>query len=625
MPRTGPTPSHRLRRHRPAAYGRFALLAAVLAALHGAAAIAADPQPYTVEIAPSGDKGLDQALQDSSNLVSLRESAPVGPFALVTRARDDQGRLESALSSYGHYAAHVGIQIAGRSPDDPALAAALEAATAPVPINVAITPGPVFRLRKVTLEGQVPQVARDALGVAPGAPAVASEVLAGQGRVLDALRSQGYALAKVDAPVAMLDTGAQALDVSYKVDAGPQVDLGPIGIGGLTRVDPAFVRRRLLVHQGERFDPDRIEKARQDLVQLGVFGTVRARAADRLDAAGQLPLAFDFTERPRHVVGATAAYSTDLGASAGLTFQHRNLFGQAEQLNLGAAITELGGSASRGSGYNVTASLLKPDVLRRDQSVQLNLQAIKENLDAYDRTALLAGITVNRIYSKIWTVSAGLQAQESFITQEGVRRSYTLAALPLGVRYDSTGPEGLFEPTHGIKAALTVTPTHELTGQGSTFTILQGQGSTYINLAAPGRSVVALRGLVGSVQGASTFDLPPDERFYAGGGGTVRGYKYQSIGPKFADNRPVGGTALVAGTVEFRQRFGESFGAAVFLDAGQVSASSAPFGGALRAGAGVGGRYYTPIGPIRLDVAVPLNKLRSDDTFELYIGIGQAF
>ncbi len=604
---------------------RIALFGAVLAVLHGAAAGAADPQPYTVAIAPTGDAALDQALKDSSNLVSLQDSAPVGPFALVTRARDDGDRMTTALNSYGRYAARVTIQMAGRSLDDTALPTLLEAASAPVPVAVAVDPGPVFHLRRVTLTGQVPEQARAALGLQPGAPALASEVLAGQGRVLDALRSQGYALAKVAAPVAMLDASAQALDISYAVDTGPQVDLGPISIGGLARVDPAFVQRRLLVSQGERFDPAKIETARQDLAQLGVFATVRARAAERVDAAGQLPLAFDVTERPRHAIGATAAYSTDLGASAGVTFQHRNLFGQAEQLNLGAAVTQLGGSASRGSGYNVTASLLKPDVLRRNQSVQVNLQAIKENLDAYDRTAVLGGVTLSRKFGQALTASVGVQAQQSSITQEGVQRDYTLLGLPLGLRYDSTGPEGLFEPTHGIKAAAVVTPTDVLTGRSATFTILQASGSTYINLGAPGRSIVALRGLVGTVQGAGTFDLPPDERFYAGGGGTVRGYKYQSIGPKFPSNRPTGGTSITAGTVEYRQRFGESFGAAVFVDAGQVATSSTAFGSNLRAGAGVGARYYTAIGPIRLDVAVPLNKQRGDDMFELYIGIGQAF
>ena len=599
-----------------------ALIAAAL--LSAPSARGADPQPYTVELAATGNGPLDQALRDSSNLLKLRDNAPVGPFALVMRAQDDAGRLMTALNSYGHYAAKVSIRIAGRDLADPGLPTALESAVAPVRVDIGIQPGPVFHLRRVALDGAVPPEGRAALKLEPGAPAIASDVLAAQGRVLDALRKSGHALAKVDAPVAMLDPAAQVLDVSYKVQAGPRVNLGPIAVGGLDRVDPAFVRRRLLVHPGEQFDPDEIEKARQDLASLGVFATVRARAAERLNAAGDLPLDFDVTERPRHAVGFTAAFSTDLGASAGVTFQHRNLFGQAEQLNLGAAVTQLGGTASRGQGYNVTASLLKPDVWARNQNIQVNLQAIKENLDAYNRMAALAGVTLSRKFSQVWTASVGMQVQQSRIQQEGTTRDYTLAQLPIGLRYDSTGPEGLFEPTHGIKAAATVTPTASLAGTGGSFAILQVQGSTYFNLGAPGRSILAVRGLVGSVQGASTFALPPDQRFYAGGSGTVRGYKYQSVGPQFRDRRPTGGISVTAATVEFRQRIGESFGAVAFVDAGQVSTSSAGFGG-LRAGAGVGARYYTAIGPIRLDVAVPLNKRNGDDTFEAYIGIGQAF
>ena len=596
---------------------------AVLGLLPGSAR-AADPQPYAVTLPPTGEAGLDQALRDSSNLISLRESAPVGPFALVTRARDDKGRLETALSSYGHYAARIAVQVAGRDLDDPGLPAALEAAAGPVAVAVSITPGPVFHLRRVALTGSPSPEARAALKLAPGDPAIAADVLAARDRMLEALRAGGHALARIDAPVATLVPSAQALDVSYAVEAGPRVNLGPIGVGGLERVDPGFVRRRLLVRQGEPFNPETIERARQDLAQLGVFATVRARAADRLDAAGQLPLQFDVTERKRHAVGFTASYSTDLGASAGVTFQHRNLFGQAEKLDLGAAVTQLGGSASRRPGYDVTAALTKPDLWARNQSLTVSLQAVKESLEAYDRTALLAGTVLSRKFSVAWTVSAGLLGQESRVAQEGASHSYTLLGLPIGVRYDSTGAPGLFEPTHGVKAALTVTPTASLSGRGGSFTILQGAASLYFDLAAPGRSVLAVRGAVGSVQGAATFQLPPDQRLYAGGSGTVRGYKYQSIGPKFASGRPTGGTSLAAATVEFRQRFGESFGAAVFVDAGQVNGSGGG-GGELRAGAGVGARYYTAIGPIRLDVAVPLNRQRRDDAFELYIGIGQAF
>jgi translocation and assembly module TamA len=137
--------------------------------------------------------------------------------------------------------------------------------------------------------------------------------------------------------------------------------------------------------------------------------------------------------------------------------------------------------------------------------------------------------------------------------------------------------------------------------------------------------VVALRGLVGQISGVGVFGLPPDQRFYAGGSGTVRGYRYQSIGPRFPSNRPTGGTAISAGTVEFRQRILGNYGVVGFIDAGQVSDDGKPFTSQWRVGAGAGFRYYTPIGPIRLDVAVPLNKQSGGDSFELYIGIGQAF
>ena len=587
---------------------------------------AADPQPYTVALAPLGEPALDQALKDSSTLIGLREQAPAGPFALVTRARADQARLKTALDSFGYYAARVRITIGGRALDDPTLPEALEAASGPVEVAITPEPGPVFHLRRVTLTGDPAPEARAALKLAPGDAAVATDVLAAQARMLDAMRSNGRALARADAPVALLDPAAQALDVSFAVQSGPRVNLGPISVNGLDRVNESFVRRRLLVSQGEPFDPARIEKARQDLAQLGVFSTVRVQAAEALDAQGELPLEIDVIERKRHAVGITAAFSTDLGASAGVTFQHRNLFGNAERLDLGAAVTQLGGSASRGAGYNVTAALTKPDIWARNQSLSVSLQAIKENLDAYDRTAALAGVALSRRLSDEWTVSAGLLGQRSRITQEGVTNTYTLLGAPLSARYDRTGAEGLFEPVRGIKAALTVTPTANFSGGGNNFAILLATASTYFNFGQPGRSVLALRGTVGTVQGASTFQLPPDQRLYAGGSGTVRGYKYQSVGPQFSSGRPTGGTALAAATMEFRQRFGESFGAAVFVDAGQVTGSgTADQAGSVRVGAGAGLRYYTPIGPIRLDLALPLNKPRGGDAFEVYIGIGQAF
>ena len=620
MPRTGP-------------FLRALSGLAVLAGLpHGA--LAADPQPYTVTLPATGETPLDAALHDSSSLIALQSKAPAGPFALVLRARDDEARLKAALGSFGHYDGTATARILGRGLDDPGLPGALDAAAGPVAGVFTSTPGPTYPLRTLSLSGPTDAATmaqvRAAMGLHPGEPAHAADVLAAGGRMLSALRDSGHALAKVGDPAAALAPAAHALDVSWTIDAGPRVDLGPIAINGLDRVDESWVRRRLLIHQGELYDPARIEAARQDLASQGVFATVRARAAERLDAAGQIPIALDVAEAKRHVVGVTASYSTDLGASAGLTFTQRNLFGQAERLDLGAAITQVGGSDSRGEGYNVTAALTKPDLFRRDQSVTVSLQAIKENLDAYDRTAVLAGVQgTRRIYEGL-SVNAGLQAQQSHIIQEGVSRDYTLVGLPLGLKYDDTGPQGLLDPTRGYKANLTVVPTASLS-TGSDFAIIELTGSTYLDPGAwlggtAGRSIVALRAVLGSIQGATTFEIPPDERLYAGGSATVRGYKYQYVGPRFAaDNRPTGGTSLGAGTVEYRQRILDNYGAAVFIDGGAVGSGSTPFSGQLRLGAGVGARYYTPIGPIRLDVAVPLNRQRGDDSFELYIGIGQAF
>ena len=598
-----------------------------LLALAPARATAADPQPYTVTFAPTGQPQVDTALADSAMLATLREVAPAGPFALVARARGDGPRLLQAVQSFGYYAARLRIRIAGRDVDDPALPAVLDAARAPVAVTVTTELGPLYRLRRIELRNtgryQIPDAAEKALGIARGDPAIAADVLGAEGRMIAALQRNGHALAKVSAPTAFQIDGDRVLDVRFDIDAGPRVTIGTPSVSGLRGVDRDFILRRIRLIGGEQYDPDKIEAARQDLASLGVFATVRVRAADRLGLDGRLPLAFDVTERKRHAVGVTAAFSTDLGGSVGLTFQHRNLFGSAERLDLGAAVTQIGGSASRGIGYNATAVLTKPDFYARDQSLVLNAQAVKESLDAYDRTAVLAGVVLNRKVSEHWLVGAGLQAQQSQITQERLTRDYTLLGAPLTARYDGIGPAALLEPVEGVKGQVSVTPTLNLGGRDGQFTILQAGGSAYIDLGRPGQTVLALRASAGQVVGATAPELPPDQRLYAGGSGTVRGYRYQSIGPRFASGRPAGGTSLVAGSVELRQRIGD-FGVAAFVDAGRVGGGISRNDG-VKLGAGLGVRYYTAIGPIRIDVAVPLNATRGNDSFEFYIGIGQAF
>jgi len=598
-------------------------------ALWGARAHAADPQPYDVTIAETGDAVLDKAIADSSLLVSLREKAPVGPFALIGRALDDETRFVTVLHGLGFYKGQVNILVQGRPLDDPDLPSYLGGLPAepPAAVAVSIQPGPLFRLRTVTIEGSVPRQARERLDLLPGAPAVAADVLAARERLLGALRDQGYALASVGEPIAILDPSADALDIAFDIETGPLVEIGPISFQGLRRVNESFLRERLLIHSGERYDPRAVAKARQNLASLGVFSSVVAVSGKKLDAGGRLPVTFVVTERKRHAVGFSAAYSTDLGPSVSAKWQDRNLLGNAEQLKLSLGFSA-GGTAQTDPGYWGSAQFIKPDFLQPDQNFQMDIGPLKESLEAYDRTALTGSVSINRQLSEHWTGSIGIAAEQERLTQQSVTDHFTLVGLPVVAKYDST--TDLFNPTSGVRASFSVTPTQSVGDLGVNFLPLQASGSTYVDAGAlfgaqAGRTVVALRGLVGDIQGASQLELPADKRFYAGGSATVRGYKYQSVSPYFPDGTPQGGTSVVAGTLELRRRILEDYGAAAFVDAGQVAADNWSFAGTWGVGVGAGARYYTGIGPIRFDVAVPVNKLPNSDSFQIYIGIGQAF
>jgi translocation and assembly module TamA len=615
------------------------LLVLVLMALHATVrwAAAAEPRPYQVTFPKTGNRALDAALRGSSQLEALREKGPVDPLALVLRAQRDVARLETVLQSFGYYQGRIAITIDERALDDPGLPDRIAALPADAKAAIAVSAelGPLYRIGEVKLEGDLPERLRERLGLAPGAPAVAADVLAGRDRLLNALLEEGHALASVEEPVAYENRARQVLDLIFKVDAGPRVELGEIRLTGLRAVNEAFLRNRLRVRPGERFSPSGIERARQDLLALGVFSGVTARPDERLDESGRLPLTFDVQERPGRVLGFSAAYSTDLGASVSTSWSHRNLFGSAEQLNLSASVINLGGTAATDVGYNLSGQFIKPDFRRRrDQSLELKLGALKQSLEAYDQTAILSGVSVSRKLNPRWTGSVGLAASQEQITQQGVERDFTLFGIPLGLRFDSTGRANLLEdPTRGIISNATVTPTYSL-GRGEAdnqfFTLTQVSAAAYVDLArfdltSVGRSVIAMRALAGKAFGASQFDLPPHQRFYGGGSATVRGFRYQSIGPRFADGKPAGGTSIDAASIELRQRLLGDFGAVAFIDAGRVAATGGPFRGKAEVGAGVGVRYYTAIGPLRVDLAVPLTKVPGNDSYQVYIGLGQAF
>jgi translocation and assembly module TamA len=606
----------------------------VFAALYGAQQVqAADVQSYRVEFTATGNRELDSTLKLASKLQELRKADPVDLLGVMIRARVDIVRLGKVLESFGYYQGTVVIEINGVAVDDPAAQDLLSAHSKGDAARCVITVqlGPLYHLGRIDIDGVVPDAARRTLRLATGAPAVASDVLEAGERLQATLEELSFAYAKVDPPVAYEDPVHRVLDIRFHAQTGPSTRVGEIRFVGLQLVHEAMLRKRIRLRTGDPYRASQVELARQDLLALGVFASVGVRLADSPDEQARVPIIFSVRERRRHAVGVNAAYSNDLGASGGFTWSNRNFFGGAEHLTLAASAINIGGNATTGIGYDFSAKYLIPDMRRRDQTLQFAVSALKQSLDTYDQTAQSAGVTWRRKLTDVWGVSAGASATVNTVVQEGDTRHYTLLAAPLTASYDSTNlASPLAEPDRGMRLTCTITPTLSVGNPNAIFVVTQVAISQYLDLSSlvqsdAGRTVLALRALGGLAKGAGALDLPPDQRFYAGGSGTIRGYRYQSVGPQFPDGTPSGGTAIAAGSIELRQRFGTQFGVVLFVDGGAVAQSDSPIAGKFRIGLGTGARYYSPLGAIRADVAIPTQRQPGDDRFEVYIGLGQAF
>jgi translocation and assembly module TamA len=630
-------------------------------ALAAPCAYAANPQPYTIDWVASGDSAVDSTMKLTSQLQTLSKSAPVGPFGLIARARGDVSRLQTVLQSFGYYDGSVTITIDGKGLDSAGLGTDLGTMPKGREAHVKIDPrlGPLFHLGRITIKGHLPPGMRGKLPLSPGAPAVAAEVLAAGAALQSALADSGYAFAKVAKPVAYEKPAPHVLDVTFPVSTGPRARIGAIRIEGLKHVHESVVRRRLLIHAGEEYDAADIERARQDLLNMGVFSTVSVKMGTATPGE-RVPLTFSVAEAKRFTIGLSAAYSSDLGGSGGINWSDRDVFGGGQQLDLSATAIDLGGTASTGIGYDSKVAYRIPDFRRRDQTLSLSVEALRQELQAYAENGQLTGAVVSRKLSSLWNATAGVAYEHEVIGQPGATcppppgvtpvstggiavcpfsqiRTYELLLLPLTALYDSTDlASPLLDPTRGFRISLNLKPTFAYGQSGSVFVVSEASVRHYLDLHTlfsadpPGRSVLATKLMAGLAEGAYWSNLPPDQRFYAGGSGTVRGYRYQSVGPQFQINGapsgiPEGGTTIEVLDLELRQRVGTNFGFVIFADGGGVSQSSAPFTGAFRVGVGTGVRYYTSIGPIRFDVAFPVARRPSDDRFEIYIGLGQAF
>lgn len=584
----------------------------------------ADPVQYKVTFAHTGDQELDGLLQQTSSLIALQKKLPPAPFALIGRARADQEQFITVLHAMGYDSGQVNVTIDGMDLNNPALLARLNqiSDTQSVQVDVSAEKGPLYKLGDVTLTGLPPGFA-PALEIRSGQTARVAPVLEAQSQLTAALRNAGYAFAEVGEPYALANQTTHRLNVSFNVTSGPHVDIGPITFSGLKRTDPTFLRRNIDLRPGQPYSSTALSDARNTLLGLGIFSSVMPVPAQQT-TDGQVPIDFHVVEMKRHTVSISGAYATDTGFSMGASWKDRNLLGRAESLTISTSVSGIAGNSTNGLGYDLKGVFIKPDYYVHNQTLTLSAEALKESLTAYDRKGLILGGSLSRPITKNTSISYGPTFVNEQIKQEGVSRTYVLAQFPIVFNWNTAN--SILEPTRGHKLSLSLNPTYPVVGKRHRpFVILLGTGSVYLPVERNDRGVIAIHGILGSIQGTSQFNVPPDQRFYAGGSGTIRGYSYQTVGPLFPDDKPQGGLALDAINFEFRQHITKTIGIVPFVDAGQVSAGSRPFKGKAHVGYGLGLRYYTGIGPIRLDVAFPVKRTPGSGAFALYIGLGEAF
>ncbi len=587
------------------------LIGAVLIALVVMAArpVRADvPYSVAIEAGALDDKALVGALDNASQLGALKDRPPPSAAALRRRAEEDLPRLQEVMRAAGYWEAQVAFTV--------------DTTAKPARVTLTVTPGPLYRLKAVAFllpSGEpAPILAQEgpaAVGLAPGGPALSAPVEAGNARIVSLYGQNGQPFAKVDDRRVVVDVASKTMSVTYTIEPGPSARFGATAIDGLKRVERDFVARRIAWTEGAPYDERRVEETRAELVRSGLFSSVETGHAAQPAPDGSVAMTVALIEGPPHSVGAGAGYNTNIGLGARTFWEDRNLFGEGEDLKLSA------GAAQKQVG--VAANFRRPDFLVRKQDLLANAELLHQTTDAYHSRREDAYLGLEELMFPPYTLGGGVSLERAYLTELSRDENYLLAGTPLYVRRDTT--DDILDPTAGTRTTLTMTPYHGLLGRSLDFVSLRGEGRAYRRITDSDKYVVAAYGALGSVMGASLEGLPADKRLYAGGAGSVRGYTYQRAGPLDRFGIPVGGRSSLELGTELRYRVTETIGIVPFVDAGNVYPSDFPNKPSLFYSAGLGLRYYTAIGPIRLDLAFPIAKRPSDSAFQVYISVGQAF
>ena len=580
--------------------------------------LALDRLDFTVS---TGSDAVEKAVRGASLLLAQQTDGATDAQDMFAAARSDYARILGALYAEGHYSAVIHILIDGR---EAAGIAPLDAPSRIGTITVRVDPGPQFAFsttRIAPLAGgtELPE------GFAPGQPARAGVVEDAAGAAILAWREAGHARARTTRQDILANHADARLSADIALDPGPELRFGPTIVTGARRMEVQRIIKIAGLRQGERFSQSEMDRAAQRLRRSGVFSSVTLTEGERLTADGLLPINVAVAEQKprRYSIGAEAA--TIDGLSLTGYWLHRNLLGGGERLKIDAGITNIGSGVS-GVDYALGFTLDRPATFSPDTTASLSAKI--GHLDEVDYAAdfAKAGLSLTHYFSDSLTIRAGVAYEYIDGSDPGGDFRFRNLSLPLGATWDRR--DNTTDAHKGFYLDATVKPFLGLgtTGSGVRLTF---DARGYRSFGAKDGVTLAVRFQGGAILGSDLLETPRDDLFFSGGGGTVRGQPYRSLGVSvtrgFGPAFMIGGTHMLAGSAEVRTRITEKIGVVGFVDAGQIGVDG--FDGVLsdwHAGAGLGLRYETGFGPIRLDVAAPVGG-DTGDGVQVYIGLGQSF
>jgi len=583
-----------------------------------------DPTPYEAELSDSGGtKDLTKELKSASLLIQQQDKPPSGEAGLIARALSDRERLVAQLYADGRYGGTVDVTLAG-VPLETALQQSDLPNARPVKVAILVAPGPAFTFGKIVIETRGSDLSTDPSfwGLTSGDVAASGKILSAEKQIVSILRGRGYPKARIAERRITADHATDTLDVTLVAYSGAQARFGQVSVSGTEVTDPNFVVQQAMLPEGGIYSPADLARARKRLNELGIFSSIRLVEGDIAGPDGSLPILIEVSERKRHVVGAGASWSSTEGFGVEAYWRRRNLFGRGELLSVEGSVGRIGNESLSDQEYSARVAFEKPGVFGPLTSFSTSLGARQENPDAYKSRSITYDAYLNREFSE--KLKGRLGTELYYANEEDVfgNEDYLLVGLPAYLTFDNRDDK--LNPSKGIFAALFAEPAYDaLNSNGMGF--VKGTVSSYYALDEAKRFILAGRVSAGSILAPSVESVPASRRFIAGGGGSIRGYAYRNVGPR-VNGEIAGGRSLIELSGEVRVKVTETIGIVGFVDAGNAYEDSVPdFSEELKVGVGAGVRYFTPIGPLRIDAAIPLDPGEDDPDFALYVGLSQAF